>query len=157
MDIKEHTKPKNLLKYAFMWNQIRLVIAAASLILGGFPVVLRIFSSSSSMVSSLLTVSWIISGLAAAYLFYLWIKGGKKLWGGTDNVDMAAFAIAIISGLHLGIAGVLGTNIGMSVVPSGLLTFVMLIAGALYLWSAFHLHNRYRADSNMFGVKAKVE
>ena len=151
MDIKEHTTPKNLFKYAFMWNQVRLVVAAASLILGGFPVALRIFSSSNSMVGSLLTLSWIISGVAALYLLYMWFQSGKKLWGGSERTDVAAFWVAIISGLHLGIAGILGTNIGMTVIPSTFLTLVMLVAGILYLWSAFHLHKRYSKSSDMFG------
>ena len=151
MDIKEHTTPKNLFKYAFMWNQVRLVVAAASLIVGGFPVALRIFSSSNSMVGSLLTLSWIISGVAALYLLYMWFQSGKKLWGGSERTDVAAFWVAIISGLHLGIAGILGTNIGMTVIPSTFLTLVMLVAGVLYLWSAWHLYNRSKGG-DMFGA-----
>jgi len=151
MDLKEHTTPANLLKYAFMWNQVRLLVAALSLIFGGFPIVFRLFSSSSSAIGSLLSVAWIISGLAALYLVYMWYQGGRTLFGGKDNVDMAAFAIAMISGLHLGIAGIFGINIGMKVIPYGMLTMVMIVAGLLYLWSAFHLHKRFSANRKIFG------
>lgn len=147
MDVQEHAKPENLLKYAFLWNEVRLVVAALSLIFGGFPIALRIFGSSLSAVSSLLSLAWIISGLAALYLLYAWNKNGRKLFGGEDKKDMAAFAIAIISGLHLGWAGLTGTNIGMTVIPYGILTLVMVVAGVLYLWSAWHLHKRYKAHN----------
>jgi hypothetical protein len=146
VDISKHMKLDNILRYSFLWNQARLVIAALSLMLGGFPIALKIFGSSSSAVGSFLSLAWIISGLAAGYLLYSWYKAGKKVFGGEEKKDCVAFWIAIISGLHLGWAGLTGTNVGMTVVPSGLLTLVMLAAGVLYLWSAWHLHTRYKAN-----------
>jgi len=146
MDLKEHTKPENLLRYSFMWNQLRLFVAALSLIFGGFPIIFSLFSSSSSMVGSLLTIAWIISGLSAAYLLYAWNQGGRKIFGGVDMKDQVALFIAIFSGLHLGLAGFTGTNIGMKVVPYSMLTFVLIVTGILYLWSAWHLHTRYKAN-----------
>lgn len=146
--MNEHTTPAKLERYSFLWNEVRLVVAALSLIFGGSPIVLSISSSSSglySLVSSLLTVAWIISGITALYLLYRWNGAGKKVFGRSDTKDMIAFFVMIVSGLNLGIAGVIGTNIGMEVVPSGLLTIVMIIAGIAYLWSGFHLYHRWKA------------
>lgn len=145
MDLNEYTKKDNLVRYSFFWNEVRLIIAALSLIFGGFPIVFLLFPSG-GLVSSLLTIFWIISGIAAIYLLYVWNAGGRKLFGGEGKRDLAAFAVAIISGIHLGIAGITGINIGMKVTPSVILTLVMVVAGALYLWSAWHLHKRYKAS-----------
>ncbi len=146
MDIKEYTKPDSLEKYSFFWSEVRLVIAAIALFLGGIPPVLKILSSSSglySLVGSLLTLAWIISGVASAYLLYRWYIGGRMLFGGKDKKDMAAFLVASVSGLNLGLAGLLGSNIGMSISSS---TFIFVLVGLLYLASAFYLWRRWNAS-----------
>ncbi len=153
MDLNEHTKPQNLLKYAFYYNEVRLVLAAITLLLGKMSPALTYFYIPvvTALAASLMTLAWILAGVSAAYMLYLWFQGGKTLWGEDNIQDRLAFAIAIISGLHLGWAGLFGINIGMTVLP--LLSIVMPIAGLLYLWSAFHLIKRYKVDQNMFGTQ----
>jgi len=84
IEIKHHTAPDHLEKYSFLWSQARLVIAAIALFIGGTPPIYKFTSFSSSVmynaVSSLLSICWIISGVAAVYLFYMWNKKGKKLF-----------------------------------------------------------------------------
>ncbi len=157
MDMNEHTKPENLLKYAFYYNEVRLVLAAITLLLGKMSPVLMYFYIPlvSSLAGALMTLAWILAGVAAGYLLYLWWQGGKTLWGTDDIKDRVAFAIAIISGLHLGWAGLFGVNIGMSVLP--MLNIVMPVAGLLYLWSAWHLFHRYKANSIIFGIAKPKE
>ena len=144
-------KSHDLEKYAFMWNQARLVVAALSLIFGGFPLIYRLFSTSTPLVGPILTLFWIVSGVSAAYLLYLFVQGGKRLWGGKNRTDLIAFAIAVGSGLHLGITGLTGMNIGMRVLPYGVLPLIMLVAGAAYLWAAFYLYKKQKANPIMFG------
>lgn len=138
MDIKKHTHPDQLEKYAFLWSEARLPIAAIALFLGGVSPIMKIFSSSA--VYSLLNLSWIISGVASAYLLYMWYTKGMKLFGGTSHLDAGAFFVSIISGINLGLVGILGTNIGMSI-SSNIIIFI--IVGVLYLVSALHLFMRW--------------
>jgi uncharacterized membrane protein YuzA (DUF378 family) len=142
MNIKHHTHPDNLEKYSFVWSEARLVIAAVALFIGGYPPVLFFnpISSLSSVLSSLLKVAWIISGIASAYLLYRWMQSGKTLFGGKHSKDTWAFLIMIVTGFNLGLAGVLGTNIGMSITSSRVIFF---IAGVLYLVTVFYLHQRW--------------
>jgi len=140
MDIKKHTNPDNLEKYSFLWSEVRLVIAAVALFLGGFPPVLKITPYALyGVVEPLLTLCWIISGLASAYLLYRWFVGNKKLFGGSDTKDTIPFFVSVISGLNLGIAG-LGTNIGMTISSSYAL---FIIVGIIYLASAGYLYKRW--------------
>ena len=143
MDLNHHTKPANLLRYSFLWNEARLVIAALSLIFGAEPILSRILPSSGY---GLWTLATFISGLAAAYLLYAWNKGGQKLFGKKDRADLIAFMIATLSGLHLAYAGLLGTNLIMAYTPYSLLSTVIYLGAALYLWSAWHLHKRYKEN-----------
>lgn len=151
MDLNEHKKPENLLKYAFYYNEARLVLAGITLLIGKMsPVLIYFYIPVITVLAALLmSIAWILAGVAAAYLLYLWFKAEKKLWGEDNPTDRAAFAIAIISGLHLGWAGLTGTNIGFAILP--FLGLVMPLAGLLYLWSAFHLGKRFKANPNMFG------
>ena len=108
MDIKEHLKPDKLERYSFLWSEVRLLIASIALFLGGVPPVFKIISSSSglfSLVGSLLTLSWIISGVAAAYLLYRWYSGKMMLFGGKKPLDTTAFFVMIVTGFNLGFAG----------------------------------------------------
>ena len=141
MDIKKHTHPDNLEKYAFLWSEARLLIAAVALFLGGVPPIIKIFSS--SVVYSLLNLSWIISGVAATYLFYMWYTKGMKLFGGTDHRDAAAFFITVVSGINLGLVGIIGTNIGMAISSNKI---IFAIVGVLYIVSALHLFMRWNEN-----------
>jgi len=145
MDIQAHTQPDKLERYSFLWSEARLLIAAVALFLGGIPPVLKFnpFPALYSTLSSLLTLAWIISGLAAAYLFYRWNTGGKKVLGGTDTKDIAAFFIMIISGFNLGLTGLLGRNIGMSISSN---YTIFALVGILYLLAAWHLWKRWKTQ-----------
>lgn len=143
MEVQEHTKPENLLRYSFLWNEARLVIAAVSLLWGATPVLSRFASGA----YGLWTICAVISGIAGLYLLYAWNNAGRKLFGGEDKKDLAAFLIATLSGIHLGLGALLGTNIIMSALGySGPLFQIAVIAGGiLYLWSAWHLWQQYKA------------
>ncbi len=139
MDIKKHTHPDQLERYAFLWSEARLPIAAVALFLGGVPPIMKIFSSS-SLVYSLLNLSWIISGVASAYLLYMWYTKGMKLFGGTNHLDAGAFFVSVVSGINLGLVGILGLNIGMSITMNQI---VFMVVGVLYIVSALHLFMRW--------------
>ncbi len=148
MDIKKHTHPDMLEKYSFLWSEARLVIAAVALFVGGFPpifLLLRILPIPALLgtIGLLLTVAWIVSGVASGYLLYRWIKGGKKLFGAHVQLDMIAFLVTVVSGFNLGITGITGRNIGMSLLP---LYPVFVITALAYLWSAYHLYTRFNAS-----------
>ncbi len=140
MDIPQHTTPDRLERYSFLWSIVRLVIAAVALFLGGTPPVLLIFRNV-GIVSMLLILSWIISGLASLYLIYRWSKT-KTVFGGKQKYDVWTFWIMIISGLNLGIMGILGTNIGMQISTNKI---IFLLTGAIYLVSAYHLYTRWKS------------
>lgn len=145
MDLKEHTTPDRLLRYSFLWSEARLVIAAIALFLGGIPPIMAILPAPGlySIVGSLLTLAWIISGVAAVYLLYSWFTGGKRLFGGNAPLDSGAFFVMVVSGLNLGFAGIMGTNIGMNISMS---RTVFAIVGVLYLAAALYLYRRWSAS-----------
>ncbi len=139
---QEYAKAENLERWAFQWSQARLVFVAITLFLGGTPLVYKILPYGlSSLTFSLLNLAWIISGVASAYLLYTWHTGGHKVFGDRDHKDTAAFLISTISGLNLGYAGIIGTNLGMKI-SSGALIFILV--GLLYLASAWHLQQRWK-------------
>ena len=88
----------------------------------------------------------IISGVAAAYLGWRWYDKKMHIFGGKDNKDSIAFAIAIVTGLNLGITGLIGTNIGMGIIGGRVVFFV---AGLIYFWIAYHLYNRWKKNGRM--------
>lgn len=146
MDINEHTKPGKLEYYSFLWSILSMLLTSLALFLGGIPPIYKLISSSSGLyglVSSLLTVSWLISGIAAGYLLYRWSKGGKTLFGGKNSLATTAFFVMIISGFNLGITGITGSNIGFSIFSSSL----FLMPGAvIYLATAGFLLSRWKAS-----------
>lgn len=144
MDIQEKIKSKSLLEWAFCWNQLRLIIAGATLLLAKQSPILLYLSIPliTPLAGQFMTLAWIVSGAAAGYLIYTWNKSDKTIFGSTDRKDMAAFWIATLSGIHLGIAGLTGMNIGFATVPYAILTPVMIIAAIAYFWSAFYLHSK---------------
>src|SRR3989344_8325172 len=96
----------NLERYSFLWSEVRLIIAALALFLGGVSPLLKL-GLPSGLASSLLTLSWIISGVAAVYLLYRRHKT-KLLLGGKDKWDAVAFFVMVVSGINLGLVGLLG-------------------------------------------------
>ncbi|MEX0931269.1 MAG: hypothetical protein WDZ88_00805 [Candidatus Paceibacterota bacterium] len=144
MTTVDHTHPDNLEKYAFFWSEVRLVIAAFSLIIGGFPVAYKLFGFVpffARPVNTLLTIAWVISGVSAGYLLYRWNKEGRTVFGGKSRNDLIAFFFLVITGINLGVAGLLGVNLGMKFSLGGNL---YAIVGVLYLAVAYYLHKRYK-------------
>ena len=152
MDISKHTHPDTLERYSFLWSEVRLLIAAVALLLGGTPV-LRFFirvPALSGFIGTILKLTWITSGLASLYLLYRWMEHGKKLFGKNETADTAAFFISVASGLNLGIVGLAGTNIGMSIAPS---YSAFIITAAVYIMSARHLYERWQTSGEkLFGL-----
>jgi hypothetical protein len=150
--IQEHTTPDKLEEYSFLWSEVRLVVASIALFIGGVPPVIA-FNPIPSMywlIQQLLTVCWIISGAAVAYLLYRWSKGGKTLFGERRPYDTYAFFAMIVTGLNLGVTGLFGRNPGMSVF-SGRTIFA--IAGAIYLVTAYYLYKRWtESGKKMFNI-----
>jgi hypothetical protein len=142
MNIQEHTTPEKLERYSFLWSEVRLIIAAVALFLGGIPPLLFLIRFPSGLIITTLTLSWIISGLSAGYLLYRWSKV-RTLFGTKENLDLVAFFVMVVSGINLGLTGIFSTNIGMSISTNGV---VFLAVGILYLASAYHLHRRWRAN-----------
>lgn len=142
MNTSNFFQPDELVRNSFYWSQARLVLAALALFLGGTPVVVYFFPYSSSL-WSLLKLAWLISGAASAYLAYRWYDGGQLLFGGTDVKDKAAFLVSVVSGINLGLAGLISTNIGMSISSNSTL---FVIVGLIYVVSAWHLHTRFKAS-----------
>ena len=145
---KNHTTTEKLELYSFYWSEARLVIAALALFLGGVPPFIYFFPGLYMVSGFLLTFAWIVSGLVSAYLLYRWNQGGRKLFGGHNNLDMYAFLLNVVTGFNLGIAGLLGRNIGMAISSNHL---VFAVAGVLYLVTAWHLWKRWnQAGKHLF-------
>ena len=130
-------------RYGFLWSEVRLVIAAVALLIGGVPPIYLIAPPSLLGIARLgLVICWIISGLIALYLMYQWHLAGHKLFGKKDTKDAVAFVVMGVSGINLGLAGILSKNFGMSIM-SGRLVF--LLTAAVYIYVAYHLYTRWKA------------
>lgn len=132
-------------KYSFLWSEVRLLVAAVALFVGGIPVLYFIYPTGATvgLFSALLTISWIASGIASVYLAYRWFKGGKRVFGKKDRMDLIAFFVSVVSGVNLGIVGLGGDNIGMKLAYGNRVIF--FIAGAVYLWAAWQLWKSWKA------------
>jgi hypothetical protein len=145
MKLKKYTKPDQLERYSFLWSEARLVIAAIALFSGGVPVVYLIFPASGlyRILSPFLTLTWLISGLASGYLLYRWNDNKQRLFRGKKNIDTGAFFVSVVSGINLGIAGLLGTNVGMAISSN---RFILTVVALLYLAAAIYLFMRWNAS-----------
>lgn len=144
MDIKTHTTPQNLEKYSFFWSELRLIIAAIALFLGGVPPIFKL-GLPYALSRSLLTLSWMISGIVSVYLLYRWNKNNKMLFGTKNPNDRVAFFVNIISGINLGLTGLFNKNIGMSISQN---KFAFVLVGVIYLLSAGYLYKRWQSFNN---------
>ena len=148
MDYNSFLKPEVLLKYSFWWSECRLLFGAVALLLGGRPLMLfmlgPVVAGGFSLAMFVLSVVWIVSGLASLYLLYRWWASGMTVLGGKDYMDLAAFFVMTLSGLNLGVAGLTGNNIGMTI-SSWYVVFV--IVSLVYLWVAWYLYSRTHGDS----------
>ena len=113
MDPKEHTTPAMLQRYAFLWMMACLALTALSLFFGATPIAFMILGSSAY---SLLNLSWLISGIASAYLGYIWFKGDKTVFGTSDQKTKILFLIMVVTGLNIGLVAFLNQNILMNLV-----------------------------------------
>lgn len=138
------TNPDQLERYSFLWSEARLLIAALALFIGGVPPLLAFnpIPFLQSFLSTLLTFAWFISGIASAYLLYRWNGAGKLIFKKKSARDTFAFFVSVISGINLGVASLLGRNIGMSIAPNKLLFFIV---GIIYIYSANYLYHRWKA------------
>ncbi len=145
MDIKEHTTPEKLERYAFLWSLAKLGVAALSLFFGATPFIYNI-PVLMRFGSSLLPLSWLISGVAAGYLLYRWHKGGQKLFGGTDKKDKVLFFVLGVTGINLGLTA-FGNNIGMSLLYGmPIADIVFKLTALVYLFTLYHLYTRWQAS-----------
>lgn len=134
--------PHKLERYAFLWSEARLIVAAVALLIGGVPPVYLIAPASLFGIARTgLLAAWIISGIAALYLVYRWWNHGQKVFGGKNTHDMLAFAVLALSGINLGLTGVMSKNIGMTILHG---RFVFFVTAAIYLAAAYHLYNRWK-------------
>ncbi|MCB9812330.1 hypothetical protein H6778_01575 [Candidatus Nomurabacteria bacterium] len=144
MDIKEHTTPEQLERYAFVWSLARLVIAAVSLFFGAMPIAYKLGIS-----YGLLSVFWLVSGIAAIYLLYVWHQNDRSLFGRDNQLDKWLFLIMAITGINLGLVTVTDSNIGFSIAWNLGPTMAMLLMKAtalLYLFVAYHLWHTWKAN-----------
>lgn len=144
----KYLEPRELERYSFLWSEVRLVVAAAALLLGGVPPLLLVLPSAETFgaVWLVLKIAWIISGAASAYLLYQWFQK-RRLFGKKDTRDTVAFFVSIVSGLNLGITGILGQNIGMSLVSNSPLNYpIFVIAAVVYLAAAFYLFQQWKGN-----------
>lgn len=135
--------PDRLERYAFLWSELRLLFAAVALLIGGKPVLLALplpFGLFGFM-WNILHFTWIISGIAVGYLCYRWLQCGKRLFGKQEKIDRNAFLFLVVTGINLGLTGLFGTNIGMSLVTSKAIYF---LAGVVYLLVAAYLWKRWK-------------
>lgn len=144
MDIKEHTTPAKLEYYSFLWSEARLVIAAVALLVGGIPPIFLITPYSlNGIVYSFLTIAWIISGVTAVYLLYRWYSGKQMLFGKKETLDTVAFLVMVVSGINLGLVGIMGTNIGMTILSNKI---AFIVTALVYLAAAVHLYRRWNSS-----------
>jgi len=141
MDFRNHHE---LERYSFLWSEVRLLVAAVALLLGGVPPIAYLLGSGAyaGVVGLLLKLAWIASGVAAVYLLYRWYVRGMKIFGQNNRKDTLAFGVMILSGINLGLVGLVGTNIGMSIASS---RPIFIIVAVVYLFSAYYLYQRWRA------------
>lgn len=140
--IMNHDK---LERYSFLWSEVRLLIAAVSLFIGGVSPLLYVAINAQglfALATLILKVAWLVSGIASAYLLYQWAQR-KTLFGKKDILDGAAFAVSVVSGLNLGLTGVVGQNIGLTLSQNYI---VLVVTAFVYLASAVYLYRRWGAN-----------
>lgn len=143
MDINEHTTPAKLERYAFLWLLLSLVISALAMFMGARPPLTLIMGYSAW---SLLNLSWLISGAAAGYLTYRYAKNNKTVFGGKDKRNVIAFNFMLASGFNLGLTGLFGNNIYLSLVY-GQLAYV--VTGIVCLIVAYQLHKSWKGNGEV--------
>ena len=136
--------PAGFTRWSFLWSEARLIVAALALFLGGVPVLYAALPVPAlfGVERIILILAWVASGLAAGYLLYQWSAHGRKLFGGGATADTVAFFVCVVSGFNLGIAGLSGVNVGMTI-SSNYAVFV--VVGLIYLATAVYLYRHWAA------------
>ncbi len=147
MDTQDFLKPDSLERNSFLWSEARLVVAAVALLLGGVPPLRLLLPMAGlyGLVGTILTLAWIVSGVASVYLLYRWFTGGKVLFGAHEPLDMGAFFVSAVSGINLGFTGLMGSNFGMSIFSGRVLfgiTALIYLASAAYLWRRWSISGK---------------
>jgi hypothetical protein len=134
---------QNLTRYSFLWSQVRLIIAAVALFLGGKPPLFALFGggNNAGLLWPIVQWSWVISGIASIYLLYRWNQTGQNVFGTKDRKDTAAFFVSVVSGINLGLAAVIGRNIGMSISSNYI---IFIVVGVIYLLSYLQLQKGWK-------------
>lgn len=134
---------QNLTRYSFLWSQVRLIIAAVALFLGGKPPLFALFGGGNNggLLWPIVQWSWVISGIASIYLLYRWNQTGQNVFGTKDRKDTAAFFVSVVSGINLGLAAVIGRNIGMSISSNYI---IFIVVGVIYLLSYLQLQKGWK-------------
>lgn len=142
MNWQHHTQAHMLERYSFLWSEVRLLIAALALFIGGYPPLLYYnpFGWATGLLVAILSLAWIISGVSSVYLLYRWYTSGQRVFGAKNNLDLAAFGVSVVSGINLGLVGIIRQNIGMSISSN---KGVFIIVALLYIASAYHLYGRW--------------
>lgn len=118
------------------------MFAAVALFIGGVPVVWFVMPVGLfGLTRFLLTIAWIISGCASVYLLYRWYKNKQMIFGRKKPLEQVLFLIAAITGINLGIAGLFGQNIGMTIFNSHGLFILMGLADIATAW---YLYARWK-------------
>jgi hypothetical protein len=133
---------QDLERYSFLWSEARLIVAAVALFMGGVPPVLAFLPIPAIYVllTAGLKLAWIISGLASAYLLYRWNRNNMMVFGGKKQADTVAFLVSAVSGVNLGITGLIGINIGMTISS---FYPIFIVVAILYLGSSVYLYRRW--------------
>jgi hypothetical protein len=147
-------EPAKLERYAFLWSIARLVIAAFSLFFGVIPIAYQVLGS--GITNDLLPIFWLVSGVAAVYLLYLWYKGGMKLFGQTNPTDKILFLILSVTGINLGLTAIIDSNIGINLAWNlGLIDILVKVTAIVYLFVAYRMYTSWKANGeSLFGGPA---
>jgi len=106
----------------------------------------------SMAVWSLLDIAWIVSGIAAGYLVYEWLQHSRQVFRGNRNATYA-FWFMILTGVNVGIAGILGPNLFLNIFSSSLFHYV---TGALCLFAAIYLFIAWRRSGGVIFTDVRV-
>jgi hypothetical protein len=121
-----------------------MVIAAISLFFGAMPIAYKIIGLQAV---SLVALAWLVSGVAAVYLGYLWHKGGQKVFGGDDKQIKILFIIMVVTGLNLGYVAIGNINLGMSFLYGMPIAGIIFKATAVgYLYVAYTLWTKWKEN-----------
>jgi hypothetical protein len=142
MDLKS---TNDLERYSFLWSEFRLIMTVLAFLLGGVPVlsVVLPFPALFGLVSVVLRLAWLFSGVVSVYLLYRWHINQMRVFGGQSALDLAAFFICVVPGINLGLVSIIGRNIGLSLISSPIFFRVMAI---VYLVVAIYLYARWNAS-----------